>query len=238
MSDPAAGTSVTPPADRGPPRCGEELRALPGWAELDDAALEALTGAGRVRAFAPNDVLWVVGARPARLHIVLEGEVKVVRSSAGRRHVIHRGRPGATLGEVPLFGDSGYPATAIAARRTRCLVIPRAELLTLVARQPALATFLLERMARRIRFLVQRLDERTGSDVRARVADYLLDRAAGRGEGEWFPLGLTQGELAEELGTAREVVVRALRALREAGALETDGNARYRILDRGALAGH
>lgn len=207
-----------------------ELGALPPWSDVGDDALRALEAAGRVRVWAPNDVLWVAGSKPARLHVVLEGEVKIVRSSAGRRHVIHRGGPGATLGEVPLFSESGYPATAIASRRTRCLVVPRAELLAIVTRHPALAALLLEGMARRIRFLVGRLDERTGSDVRGRVADYLLDRAAGS-RSAWFSLGLTQGELAEELGTAREVVVRTLRTLREEGALESGPSGRYRILD-------
>jgi len=207
-----------------------ELRALPLWSDVDDAALDALDAAGRVRAYAPDEVLWVVGSKPARLHVVLEGEVKIVRSAAGRRHVIHRGGPGATLGEVPLFSESGYPATAIAARRTRCLVVPRAELLAIVTRHPTLAAFLLEGMARRIRFLVVRLDQRTGSDVRGRLADYLLDRAAAS-RGEWFSLGLTQSELAEELGTAREVVVRTLRTLREGGGLESGPSARYRIVD-------
>lgn len=117
-----------------------ELRALPLWSDLDEEALRALAAAGRVRAYGPDDVLWVVGAKPARLHVVLEGEVKIVRSAAGRRHVIHRGGPGATLGEVPLFSESGYPATAIAARRSRCLVVPRAELLAIVTRHPELAT--------------------------------------------------------------------------------------------------
>lgn len=211
-----------------------ELRTFPLWSNVDDDALGALGAAGRVRAWGPDEVLWVVGSKPARLHVVLEGEVKIVRSAGGRRHVIHRGGPGSTLGEVPLFGESGYPATAIAARRTRCLVVPRAELLSIVARHPTLAAFLLEGMARRIRFLVGRLDQRTGSDVRGRLADYLLDRAAAS-RGDWFSLGLTQGELAEELGTAREVVVRTLKALRDCGALEAGPSARYRILDPALL---
>lgn len=211
-----------------------ELGALPLWSDVDDGALRALDAAGRVRAWAPDEVLWVVGAKPARLHVVLEGEVKIVRSTAGRRHVIHRGSPGATLGEVPLFAGSGYPATAIAARRTRCLVVPRDELLAILGRHPTLATFLLEGLARRIRFLVGRLDQRTGSDVRCRLADYLLERAAAS-RGEWFGLGLTQGELAEELGTAREVVVRTLRTLRESGAIEAGPGARYRIVDADRL---
>ncbi len=211
-----------------------ELRALPLWSEVDAEALDALRDAGRVRVYARGDVLWVVGSKAARLFVVLEGEVKLVRSTGGRPHVIHRGSAGATLGEVPLLAGGGYPATAIAARRTRCLVVPGGELRALIARYPDLASFLLRHLARRVRFLVQRLDQRTGADVRTRVGDYLLDRAEAS-RAQWFSLGLTQGELAEELGTAREVIVRTLRAFREAGALESDGNARYRILDRARL---
>jgi CRP-like cAMP-binding protein len=54
--------------------------------------------------------------------------------------------------------------------------------------------------------------------------------------GPWFRLVGTQADLAEEVGSAREVVVRVLAELRESGHLESDGSGRYRIPDREALA--
>jgi predicted transcriptional regulator len=46
---------------------------------------------------------------------------------------------------------------------------------------------------------------------------------------------MTQGELAEELGTVREVVVRGLRALVRSGAIRSLGGGRYEITCRETL---
>jgi GTP-sensing pleiotropic transcriptional regulator CodY len=46
---------------------------------------------------------------------------------------------------------------------------------------------------------------------------------------------MTQTALAEELGTVREVVVRALRALRQAGAIESAGDGKYHVANLAIL---
>ena len=46
---------------------------------------------------------------------------------------------------------------------------------------------------------------------------------------------MTQTELAEEIGTVREVVVRALRELRELGAIESVGDGKYQVTDLATL---
>jgi CRP/FNR family transcriptional regulator len=109
-------------------------------------------------------------------------------------------------------------------------VLPRERLERAIDDHPEIARLFLRHLARRVRHLVDRLDERSSTGVRARVARRLLekDRAS---PGEWFALGRTQEELAEELGTVREVVARALSELRESGAAESDGRGRYRVID-------
>lgn len=208
----------------------DDLGRLPRFSTLPPDALQALGEAAIERTYEPDAMLWLAGTRPSGLFVVLEGEVKIVRSREGRQHLIHRGKPGATLGEVPLFAGGTYPASAIAVGRTRCLVLPRERLDAAIAAHPDVARLFMRGLARRIRALVERLDERSSTNIRTRVARWLLARAASDPEA-WFALGRTQEELAEELGTVREVVVRALAELRESGAIESDGRGRYRILD-------
>lgn len=212
----------------------DDLGRLPRFATLPADALLALSKAAVERTYEPGAMLWLAGSQPSGLLVVLEGEVKIVRSRDGRQHVIHRGKAGATLGEVPLFAGGTYPASAIAVARTRCLVLPRERLEATIAAHPAVAQLFLRGLARRVRSLVERLDERSSTNIRTRVARWLLARSAGEPHA-WFALGRTQEELAEELGTVREVVVRALAELRESGAIESDGRGRYRILDRELL---
>jgi CRP/FNR family transcriptional regulator len=144
--------------------------------------------------------------------------------------VVHTEGPGGTLGEVPLFEGGPYPATAVAAEPTVCLVLDRAAVLAAVEVDPALGLAFLRRMAHRVRELVERLDRATAQSVPGRLARFLLARREQVGR-DAFTLGLSQAELAEEVGTVREVVVRALRLLRDHGAIRPLGRGRYEVAD-------
>jgi CRP-like cAMP-binding protein len=208
--------------------------------------LEEVGAEGRVallarsveRQFATGAVLWSAGDPSEGIALVLEGRVRLVRGSHGRQTVIHSDGPGATLGEVPFFTGSPYPATAIAAEPTRCLFLSRAAVTEAMRRDPAVAMFFLRSLSVRIQNLVDKVDQNTVSTVQTRLADFILQRSRGvsssptrvtRRTEIGFSLGMTQTALAEELGTVREVVVRALRSLRQMGAIETAGAGKYRV---------
>lgn len=210
------------------------LDRVPFLASLNAAAKRELAARAVLRRFAPGAVLWRAGAAPRGVFIVLEGEVRVVRTAGGRRHVIHSEGAGGTLGDVALFRGGPYPATAIAARRTLCLVLSREAIHAAMRADPELAFALLGRLAERVGHLIERLDRRA-EHVPARLAAYLLARSERVGAGT-FTLGGTQLEVAEELGTAREVVVRALRTLRDAALIRAVGRGRFEIVDRAGLA--
>jgi CRP/FNR family transcriptional regulator len=187
-----------------------------------------------VRRFAAGQALWTAGTPPRGLFVVLEGKVRVVRAPSGRQYALHTEGPGGTLGEVPLFGGGRYPATALAAEPTACLVIARETLARAIAADPELAFRLLARLSERVRTLVTRLDGRSGATVPARLARHLLARHA-EARGAAFALGRTQAEVAEELGTVREVLVRALRALCRDGLVAPAGRGLYRVCDPAGL---
>lgn len=212
----------------------ETLERIPLFAALSPAARREVALRGVLRRFAPGERLWSAGTAPRGFFVVLEGEVRVVRSVGGRQHVLHVEHAGGTLGEVPLFGGGLYPATAIAARRTLCLSLGRDAIHAAVREDPELAFSLLKGLAERVRHLVERLDRASGQSVRARLAAFLLARSR-RAEGRAFTLGRTQLEVAEELGTVREVVVRTLGELRREGVIGSEGRGAYSITDEEAL---
>ena len=186
------------------------------------------------RRFATGDILFRAGEPSVGLMVLLEGKVRVVRKAGDRAQVVHVERSGGTLGEVPTFSGGGYPATAFAAEPTVCAQIGRDVLLAAVKTNPETAFVLLERMALRIRGLVDRLDRTALRPVSARLAEFLVGRADARGRAT-ISIGMTQQQLAEELGTVREVVVRELQALRSAGLLRAIGVGRFEIVDAPAL---
>jgi CRP-like cAMP-binding protein len=213
-----------------------ELCCLPLFTGISDAACRALAARTVRRVYETSETLFTAGAEARGLYVVASGRVRVVRHAAGRRHVLHEEGPGGTLGEVPLFEGGGYPATAIAAEPTACLVVGRDAIASAMRADPELAWRLLSRLAARVRTLVERVDGLAARSVAQRLAALVAARhqsaAGGRSS---VTLGGTQQEVAEELGTVREVVVRAVRALCDAGAIEPLGRGRYRVRDADRL---
>jgi CRP/FNR family transcriptional regulator len=207
------------------------LRDLGLFKAATTPALDVLARHAAERRFATGQTIFRAGTRPAGWYVVLEGGVRVVRGSGSRQHVVHTETRGGTLGEVPLFAGEVYPATAIASEPTWCAVIPLASLREAIAVDPTVAFLLLERLSRRVQVLVDRLDQRSAHSVRARLLDWIARRSHAA-HGSTFSLGMTQGDLAEELGTVREVVSRELRALVSAGTIAAAGRGRYRLTSR------
>ena len=212
----------------------DRLQSIAFFKQFPKPALKVIADRAVERRFKPAETIFRAGEPAAGLMVVLEGKVRVIRRSGDRTQVVHVERAGGTLGEVPMFAGGGYPATAVAAEPTTCALIDRQTLAAAVRSHPDAAFVLLERLAKRVRELVERLDRSALRPVAARVAEYLVARADARGRAI-VSLGMTQQQLAEELGTVREVIVRELQALRAAGLVRSIGPGRFEIVDATAL---
>lgn len=207
----------------------DRLAVLPSFRDVPAAALEALAAVATTMSFTPDQVMFLAGSEPRGWYVLLEGRVRVVRGgTGGRQHVVHTETAGGTLGEIPMFAGGTHPATGIATEPTVCAIFNRRALESALAQCPDVAFVLLRRMAARARKLVDRLDERSARSVQARLGEFLLEREAESDPGV-VTSGMTQQELAEELGTVREVVSRELRAMVRAGLLVSKGRGRYLI---------
>jgi len=213
----------------------DELRAkVPALEQVPDATLRRIATSALERRYAKERALFRAGDPADGLYIVLAGRVRVSRESAHRIELLHTEDVGGVLGEIPVFGGGPFPATAVAQATTRCAHLPIAAVRRLLADDPEFVRFALARLAERSRALLNRIDELTATTITGRVARYALTRA-GDTPAAPFSLGMSQEELARELGTAREVIVRALRALIDAGAITRSGRSRFAIVNVSVL---
>jgi CRP-like cAMP-binding protein len=210
----------------------DELQSIDSFRALSQPAALALVSHSRVRSFSPNESLFREGEESHGIFIVLEGEVRVVRSSRGRRHVFHTERRGGTLGEAPFFDGEPYPASAVAMTPVRVVYIERGDVERVLRTNPEIALFFLSRLAGRVRILLDRVDGLATANVETRLVEYLLERAA---QSASTTIGITQESLAEELGTVREVVMRTLRSLRQQGLIRSAGRGKIELLDAARL---
>lgn len=209
------------------------LAQAPALAALSAPARRELAHRGSSLGFSRGQFLFHAGDAPRGLIFLLEGRVRVVNDRDGRRHLVHEETAPATLGEVPLLLGGGYPASAIAASDVRCLLFSKDALQAAMTHSPELSWSLMRALAARIRTLVSRLGQVSATPVLQALAAILLERGTGRAV---FELGATQQELAESLGTVREVVARQLSVLRRAGVIGSEGRGMLTVLDRRRLA--
>ena len=208
----------------------DRVALLPLFHGVPQRSLRLLAQHGVEQRYGAGDTLFRAGDTPWGIYVVIEGRVRVVRGQGVRHVVVHTEGPGGTLADVPLFAGGTLPGTAIASEPTVCAVFPRDALRTAIVDSPDLAFVLLGRFASRIRELVGRLDQISSNSVASRLAAFLLRRSTER-QSLTFSLGMTQSQLAEELGTVREVIVRELRELRETKLIRPSRGGGVELLD-------
>lgn len=205
-----------------------DLRRLPAFREVTSPAARILVERGMERAYASGSVIWTEGAPAERLVVLLAGSVRAVRYRKGREIVLHRAHAGATLGDVPFYDGGAYPASLVAETPVRVLVLDRETLAAAIRLDPGFALMLLQALAHRFRDMAGRLEAQASDPVLCRLARYLQHRST-LSSGAAFTLGMTQGQLAHDLGSVREVVARRLGELVNQGVLERVGRAYYKV---------
>ncbi len=211
------------------------LRNIPYFKELDDAQLRQVASLVQERTLTRGQVILTEGAPGDGLYFVIMGRVKVFRMSPeGRQQVLRVMGPAETFNDVPAFDAGPNPANVEAMETTIVGVLSTASVLRLVEQYPSFSLGMLRILAGRLRMLVTLVSDLSLLNVEGRVAKVLLAYAEMTSE-RAPALRLTQQDLAAMVGTAREVVARALRSLEEAGAIKRE-EGHIRVLDRKALA--
>lgn len=205
------------------------LREVPLFAALDDGALQLLAERCRRRKFRSGEALFHEGDPGHTLYVVLSGHVKIqtLTDNGDIVHIATRG-PRETVGEMSLIDGEQRMADAVTADAAELLMLDRDEFVRCLERSPRMALQIMSCLASRLREAAQRQRQERNKSVSARVAAYLLQLAEERGvretTGVRMELRLSQGELAEELGVARESINRALSSFRRTRLLQVRGH--------------
>lgn len=204
----------------------------PLFADLAQGDLAALAQIGRYRQFEAGQGLFLAGDTPEGLHIVVQGRVRifVLSPESGREITLTVEEPFMTVAELPSFDGGPYPAHAEALEDSVTLLLEQQALNDLLVSRPAIAAHLLRTMGRRLRRLVELLEQLSFQGVLQRLALYLLEQSA---QGVPFQLE-ANGIISAQLGTVPELVSRNLSRLHHSGAITLDQR-QISALDTGLL---
>lgn len=205
------------------------LESIPFFKNLPDTLLSQIAAAVIVRHYQANQMIFLEGDPFAGLHIIAEGLGKLYTlSERGREYTLMIIQAGDSCNEVPIVDNGPNPVNLAAIEETTVWIIPPQTLQQLYDTHPPFAAIINQNIAKRCRQLVKQICRLSFLSVTGRLAAFILSQSEGEPtlKRHW-----TQEELAASLGTAREVVSRALKELQRGQFIEMRHRRIY-IIDR------
>lgn len=197
--------------------------------EVEEPLLHKLAEHTRRRTFAANEALFHEGDPGYTFYLIVSGHVKIQTTlpTGATIHLATRG-PGEHFGEMALIDGKPRMADAITMEPCDLLILERSDFIACVETSPRIALGIMASLADRLRESADRLQARQGLDVLGRLAQTLLELMQAHGSphasgGTLIAARVSQQDLAEQIGTTRESVTRALTRLKETGAIRADG---------------
>jgi CRP/FNR family transcriptional regulator len=188
------------------------LARFPVFAELPATQLDELLGAAPARQAPAGSVLFEPNMPCEGFPLVLEGSVRVVKTSPGGREIVlYRVSPGEAciLSGACLLSDTDYAAHGTAESDVTLLRIAPDVFQQLILRHPPFRRFVFDMYGARLAEVMELVEEVAFRKLDTRLARLLIQRG---------PLvNATHQNLADELGSVRVFISRLLRNFEERG---------------------
>jgi CRP/FNR family transcriptional regulator len=212
------------------PEVRDALRAS-FFAALPDEARERLVSDAMLLRLPAGSDLAREGQAWAGLLLVVSGLFKTYLTSPdGRLVTIRYARRGSLIGSASLFYDRPNRACAQALTDAQLLAFNPDSVRRLAQEDVRIAFALCRELSDRLYEYFGELGGTAFATLRQRVVRHLLDVASERPGGKGLVARLSQQDLADAVGSVREVVGRLLGKLREEGLVRT-GPGEVEILD-------
>jgi CRP-like cAMP-binding protein len=195
---------------------------------LAAVAIDELVARSRIERCRRGKTIFRRASPGTAMMAVLRGSVKICTVSRnGKEAVLNVIGPGQVFGEIAVLDGGPRTADAVTLVESDILVLDRRDFMPVVRAHPELAQRLLEVLCGRLRKTSEQLEDAFFLDMPGRLAKALLAAQTAVSAGGGVQVQLTQRELGEMIGTARESVNKLLHSWQRAGIV---------TLRRGAIA--
>ncbi|WP_457599925.1 Crp/Fnr family transcriptional regulator [Hydrogenivirga sp.] len=175
-----------------------------------------------------GEVLFYEKDNSSDMYLVLEGKVRAsLFDEQGNELVLAELGPGEFLGEMSMIDQLPRSATVIAEEPTRLATLSREAFLKILRENPDIAINVIRALVARLRRTDDMVEALAFRNVESRIVKFLIDTGKEKGsmEGGKYKLRkMTHRDLASRVGSSREAVTKALKALTFKGIIEDTGN--------------
>jgi CRP-like cAMP-binding protein len=202
--------------------------AVSSLSRLPGPVIDRLLTGGRLVRIPAGSVTHREGETAEHLELVVDGLIRAFLTAPdGRSLTMRYARRGALIGVVSMYATGFRMPVGMQAVVDAVVLRLSPEVVRRVAAvDRAVTDAFMRELADRALSYIHEIHDGTFTSVRQRVARHLLDLASqesrvNRGPSTVLAVAASQRELAESVGSVREVVVRVLRDFREMGVIST-----------------
>jgi CRP/FNR family cyclic AMP-dependent transcriptional regulator len=200
------------------------LEQVPLFSGLGKDELQALFDHATVRKYPKNTIIIHDGDEGDSLYVIISGKVKVFLTDAqGKEVILNFQETGEYFGELSLLDKVRRSASVITQEPSQFIVISRPDFMRCLSMHPTIALRMMTGLTARLRDLTDEVKSLALLDVYGRVARTLLKMAEEQDGERVVNQPLTRKELANMVGSSREMVSRILNELEKGGYIRIDG---------------
>lgn len=211
------------------------LKYVPIFTDLDQTTLDKIAELGNFRKFEKDAVILLENETGSALFVIVNGKVKVSRTSDDGREVILTILADSDFfGEMAILDGQNRSANVTAIDDTELFLIQRSDFLDLLYNHPEVSISLLQELTKRLRGADMKIKSLSLKDAEGKVATVILQLADDIGKIKQGVVEIDklpfQHDLANMAGTSRETISRTLHTFAKKGLIELEGT-KLRIIN-------
>ncbi len=200
-----------------------DLKSISIFSGIPDSDLKAIETLSVTRTYPKNTVIINEGDQANAMYLVVTGKVRVyVSDESGKEFILNTMGPGDYFGELALLDDEVRSASVITTEKSTFSIIYKDDFSKVILTHPNIALVLLKNLSNTVRQLTENVKTLALQDVYGRIRKTLLSLAVERNGETLIEERLTQQDIANRIGSSREMVARILKDLSLGGYIEID----------------
>ena len=199
------------------------LQNIPFFSGLDEKELALIEQRAISRSYPKGSMVIREGEEAVSLYVISSGSVKVfMDNDEGKEIILNTQGPGEHFGELALIDDQPRSASVMTLEPSKFLIITKQQFRESLAHNPDLAISIIRQLSERVRLLSDNVKSLALMDVYGRLAKTLLGMAREQDGKLVVDKKLTQQDIANHIGSSREMVARILKDLVIGGYIAID----------------
>jgi CRP/FNR family cyclic AMP-dependent transcriptional regulator len=201
----------------------EEAEHESFFQRLDPRVQEAFLAQGKSITYEPGQTILLEGSITGKLYVLLDGRLKVTHCAHDKHLTLAILRPGNLFGELSMINSLPATADIVAMQTSVVLIVECRDVYSMMQDSSSFMHLFLETLSMRTREVIENVCAIALEDVYGRLRRTLYMLAQEEGGIALRIVGVTHAELAEMVGSSREMISIIMKELKYGDYLRVDG---------------